>query len=327
MKRSVQILLLAAYLAPMAAVARQETMEERKLRVTRKYLRERSAISQSDEMVPGITEEDEAVLEAERFKAPESAFKGDTRSDLPQPAPPQRPVPRQQQTRNWMLAADPEFAEFYADPGSVAEKKEEAIQSQLEQRPIDRYVEQSDPYGETQRSSRWFELRDDRGRSDRRGFGLSQPRTRGFRASTAQEGEKGMQSEGFFSFGRQPINDRRTTPDTTADTSQLSLPQGGTYPASREPARLTSPFTVPSSSSRVGTYPSTSRRMERVPEYKSPYQPSQDLRMQPSSQRRETQEPYRRVDPYKQWKERNPAPFDPMGDDAYINEGMPKLNR
>jgi len=52
MKRTVQTVLILTLLAPLCCVAREETMEERKQRIMRKYLRERSSIFQSPKIIP-----------------------------------------------------------------------------------------------------------------------------------------------------------------------------------------------------------------------------------------------------------------------------------
>ena len=68
MKRNVQILLLVACMVPLFVQAEEETMEERKRRITRKYLRERMDIIYSEEVVPGDDVEAEGVLASEKLR-------------------------------------------------------------------------------------------------------------------------------------------------------------------------------------------------------------------------------------------------------------------
>ena len=49
-------------------------MEERKRRITRKYLRERTNVTQSDSMVPVDRPNEEQIADSKRFQEPKVAF-------------------------------------------------------------------------------------------------------------------------------------------------------------------------------------------------------------------------------------------------------------
>ncbi|MEA2067874.1 MAG: hypothetical protein U9P12_01625, partial [Verrucomicrobiota bacterium] len=120
MSRAVQILLLAVLL-PMVGSAREETLEERKQRITRKYLRERVNVSQSDMVVPGDLPEDERVLDSERFKEPEMDLQRQQPGAMPLPPPQRRPLPPKKSDSNWLLdSIEEEETDPYADPFAIS---------------------------------------------------------------------------------------------------------------------------------------------------------------------------------------------------------------
>ena len=126
MKRSILILLTAAVIAPLFSHAAEETMEERKRRITRKYMRARTTITQSEWVVPELSVEDKEVLDSEKFKGPEVGLQRQEPGMMPPPPAPRRPLPSAED-RNWLLAADPEsspadpYADPYADPFAAKE--------------------------------------------------------------------------------------------------------------------------------------------------------------------------------------------------------------
>ena len=102
MKRNVQILLLIACMVPLLVQAEEETMEERKRRITRKYLRERMDITYSDEVVPGADVESDDVLASEKFKETEVDLQRQEPGAV-LPPPMRQPAPRTE-NRNWLLS-------------------------------------------------------------------------------------------------------------------------------------------------------------------------------------------------------------------------------
>ena len=115
MREAVQILLLCV-LIPMAGVAREESREERKQRIMRKYMREANVLSQCDWVVPDLSE-NEAVADSEQFKDVELEFE---RHEAPMLPPPRIRRPRaQDDDGNWLSeagAVDEFLEDPYADP-------------------------------------------------------------------------------------------------------------------------------------------------------------------------------------------------------------------
>jgi hypothetical protein len=116
MTKAIQILLLAAFLFPMFGSAQEETLEERKKRVTRKYLRERMNVSQSEMVVPEDLTEDVRVLDSEKFKEATVDLQRQAATTPPPPPMPRRPMPEQADS-NWLLNdIDNKEVDLYADP-------------------------------------------------------------------------------------------------------------------------------------------------------------------------------------------------------------------
>jgi hypothetical protein len=112
-------------------------------------------------------------------------------------------------------------------------------------------------------------------------------------------------------------------------------------------------YTYPAQSgTRTEMFPGSRRQRTDNPYYRYPYparqqqQEQQEQRTQRSAgvpygnpyqeiyrQRRDQQEQsdpyedYRRQDSFRQWKQNQPKPFDPTGDDAYLEEIMPGTRR
>ncbi|VGO21385.1 hypothetical protein [Pontiella sulfatireligans] len=304
MNRAFQILLIVALLAPLASVSREETMEDRKRRITRKYMRERGNVVQSDLLVP-VEElpEDVQVADSERFKVPEVGFERQEPGARPMP-PPQarRPVPASAD-RNWLLAEDPLATEPYADPYGKAEaekKSEPAIDWSTWGRPEEkepgigsrpaysRSVE--NPYTKREQDQINFQERssfmDPR---DPRASGLQ---SKGLLGNTVQPGG------GHGVFGAQQDKDA-----ASQNTSGLlKVP----YSTSRDRYD----YNAQEKQRRAGGAP-----------YKNPYESQRPRHETQSGVRQKPVQEYKRVDPFQQWKDKNKT-WDPMKDDAYIDEMM-----
>jgi hypothetical protein len=298
MNKSVQILILLVLL-PLAGVAQEETLEERKQRIVRKYLRERVTISQSEMVVPTDFQEDERVTDSEKFKTPEVDLARQDASPAQAVTPPPQPRPVPRADENWLLKGTDETTEFdqYGNP-------------------IDASIEGADYWSgwggtdkereEKRSSSRRYDpyAREDRGAPDSR---LQQgPQNRGFGAASFSEERADL-------FGN-----RQTSPAPASGFSVQRTPRSfGSSPD----GMLMSPFGQ-----------NQAPEEEQAPEfrtyqpYKSPYQQQREQRSQsPSFPKPSTQQEYKRPDSYEQWKSRQKQ-YDPTSDDAYINEMM-KQNR
>ena len=259
MKRNVQILLLFACVVPLLVRAEEETMEARKRRITRKYLRERMDITYSEEVVPGGDAENEDILASEKFKLPEVDLERQ-QPGAQMPPPVRQPAPRTD-NRNWLLSETAEPDDPYADPFAEKDSKDEPEKTDWTTWGTER---EPSPFIGTQRESR-FNGRDDESFSGQQAFesGL-QPRT------------------GGYTPYKSPYQTQR---------EQQQEQWGGYTP------------------------------------YKSPYQTQREQQQEQWGGYSEPKQEYRRQDPYQQWKKKNPVPFNPMSDDAFIQETMPKTRR
>lgn len=61
--------------------------------------------------------------------------------------------------------------------------------------------------------------------------------------------------------------------------------------------------------------------------YKSPYETRREQQQQQWGGKPQQGPEYKKVDTYQEWKKQNPVRYDPTGDDAFINEVMPKSKR
>lgn len=285
-------------------------MEERKRRITRKYLRERMLITYSDTVVPDArVTEDEGVLVSEKFRQSQEDLAGQE-PGVAKPPPKKRPAPRPK-NRNWLLSESPELDDPYADPFVLEKSKDES------EKPGDWTIwgKESDPSLQmgTERKSR-FNFRGS-GSSFEQQFGTS----RGAFNSSAP-----MASV---------LNDNRPVPQQQGGgmpglNSALDLSQEKAAGSALNPIRLQTPFfrQTPSTSSRAFGSEEKQHTGGYSP-YKRSYQKQDDQRMEQRGFYGDPKQEYRKPDTFQQWKNQNPTQVDPMRDDAFINEMMPKTRR
>ncbi|MEN7972717.1 MAG: hypothetical protein ABFR47_02660 [Verrucomicrobiota bacterium] len=315
------MLLIFACVVPLLAEAREETMEERKRRVTRKYLRKRVELSYSEVELPDAPDESEEVVDSEKFKEPQVDL-ARQESGTPIPPPPRRPPPRKEERKDWLFSEETEteedpFADPFAidDPFALKDSKDDEKTGWQSPWSIDR---DSSPYGGTQRNDR-SSLRDQgtSGGWSSRSDDPSRQGASGLRTSSGRDVQ--------FDFQKQER--RGYTP-----AGGLSPTRGKTYNLLLENGRVQSPRTQRTEPS-VGQPHGT--RMQQQPErrsrtpYKSPYQIQREKqRQRPGSAGYIAPEQgFQRQDSFQQWKKRNPAQFDPTSKDAYVDEMMPRVRR
>jgi hypothetical protein len=293
-------------------------MAERKQRIMRRYLRERLDVVQSEFEVPVAGSEDEKLVESELYKGTEiSLQRQESGTPMPPPRPLRRPPP-QVENSNWLLAADP----LVADPFAPADT-EETSKKKTDGSVWGREQEQS-PY------ESWFGRRSkeepaaNRSRYGSRQEGFSA--SRGYKpfsfggGSFGQRQQEPVQGQGYSSpFGRTQEGgggsglgsldlSRERTDDPNLNSGYLKRPSRNGV----------APFTN-------GSLGSESKGQGYVP-YKSLYETRRQQKPQRGGQSQQGQE-YKRVNPYQEWKKQNPTQYDPRGDDAFINEFMPKSKR
>lgn len=329
MKKSIQILLAVASLLPLLSPAKEESMEERKQRIMRKYLRERSNIVYTDLAVPIENDpEDEAVLASEIYKENEVELSRSDAGTMPPPPPPPRLRPAVD--RDWLLnAEDPYVAE---DEGSKEVKKKDWLSpwgSESEDARYGRAENDPSPYGGIRRQSlfgsgmeagsasssgrntdgqesAWSPFGDQSKANERNQF-IFQPR-----------GKRNDETSGGL-FGPQRDNssgNRSGTMDFSRDRN---------YRSGTERSPYLSPYTTGSEGSGR-QLDGQNNRMQGYTPYKSPYETNRNRQQQGSSGLYQSNQEFQRADPYKAWKKRTMTPYDPTGDDAFVNELLPRGN-
>lgn len=335
MKRYVQILLLFACAALLLARVEAETMEERKRRITRKYLRERVDITYSEEVVPGTEPGVEDVLASEVFSRQDVELEREP-VGAPLPPPVRQPAPRTE-NRNWLLSepedsADP-YANPFADPFAPKESKDQPNGDDWSVWGTER---EPAPYTDTKREGRssWREYdsfsgqqpgsynptRQEERFNPRTSFGEGTqwgvPQQRG----SAPGFSKGTDFQGVNPYNSifNPTRTQSTFPRETETQGEQSYesdfqPSAGGY----------TPYKSPYQAERE-------KRQEQrggyIP-YKSPYQTQREQQQERWGGYSAPKQEYRRPDIFQEWKKRNPAQFNPTADDAYIEEMMPKTRR
>lgn len=332
MKRNVQILLLFACAVPLLVRAGEETLEERKRRITRKYLRERMDITYSEEVVPDTDAGSEDVLASEKFKDPEVNLERQ-QPGAPLPPPVRQPPPRTE-NRNWLLAEPGEPADPYADPFDQMDSKDESKKNDwMTTWGAER---ESSPYADPQRKGRynWREYDSFSGEQSGRYDSTRQGGSFGARTSFGEEMPSGVPQQRSQTYGSPDGQDLSSENPFNSIFNQ-NRAQSTTLREIETPGN-------PSSESgwqpRTGGYtpyksPYQTQRDQRQEQwggytpYKSPYQTQRDQRGGQGGRYSEPEQEYQRQDPYQQWKKKNPAQFDPTGNDAFIQQNMPKTRR
>lgn len=295
-------------------------MAERKQRIMRRYLRERSNIVQSDLEVPVARPEDEVLAESEQYKETQVNLQHQAAGTPIPPPPPPRQPPTQTKNRNWLLAADPLLSDPFSPADTEESPKKKTDWSIREQ-------EQS-PYGGAQYES-WFSRKN-----------KEVPVENGSRYGSRQEGLSTSRGYNPFSFGGNSFGTQQqeTVPrsgypslfgrkqegTSGSGFGTLDLSRERTYNPNQNQGYLKNPLLPsPSANKSMGT---ETERKGYVP-YKSPYETrrQQQQQQQWNGQNQQEQE-YKRVNPYQEWKKRTPV-YNPTDNDAFINEYMPKSKR
>ncbi|MDZ8118832.1 hypothetical protein [Pontiella agarivorans] len=304
MNKSVQILLALA-LFPLVVNARKETLEERKQRIVRKYLRENAAITQSDMVVPSEMEEDERVLDSEKLKeVKDNSLQREDVSGKPFiPPPPQpRPVPRE--NANWLFG----------------DAEEEVTEFDMYGNPVDSSVDNDD--------SLWSWDRAEKEKPERRRETYSRSDGRG------DGSVRDSKSSGAGAWGQPDRNSSIFQTDSALFGRSRNMDRGGsgtdfglqgksrrTYGSDPEEGLL-SPFPQYRSSGETKSSGFGTPSQQAHQPYKSTYEQEREQRQKQwngLNQNLEKQEDqFKRTDSYKQWKDRNKS-YDPLSDDAYLN--------
>ncbi len=289
-------MLLFVLLFPVVGSAREETLEQRKQRITRKYMRERATISDSDMLVPTDLVEDERVTDSEDFDQVKVDFERQEAGAMPPPPPPSARSQPRRTNRNWLLDdADPEMedgSDPYADPYA------DAYADPYEDAYADPYADPSDAGNKDDYWSLWggdnaeddpsestadnrdrYDPRDSYGQTDAWGNTKFSREEQGVRSGYSSKGAMGF-------FGNNPYGS--------------SLDSGALY----TPASFKAEIRGSEGSRWGGT--------ENKTPYESPYRQQKNLQRE---QRRtwspRPQQPeYSKPNSYQQWKSKN-AEFDP----------------
>ncbi len=326
MKQSVQILLLIVGLIPLFAGAREETMEQRKQRIMRKYLREKVAITYSELTVPDEEIVGEELIASEKFKQPQVDFKRqEVGSALPPPVRrrPTAPV----QNSNWLLSENSELNDPYANPFAPKDSANELKKKDdWTSWGVDKNVS---PYEETTRGNRF----------ERSGSYGSSANSRAKTYEATQQGIFNPRDQRAWSAEGQPSEFQPGKSSVWGGRGQFGQPRGvqpsesmDSLSLSREkisnPAlnrtRLQTPFTR-ESPSQSGRSRFNSKSQSYTP-YKSSFEAQREQRGQQWGGYHGVQPEFQKKNSFQQWKDKSPV-YNPTADDAYIQEMMPKLRR
>ena len=313
MNKAVQILLFFA-LFPMIGSAREETLEERKQRISRKYMREHTNIAQSDLLVPSEEIEDERITDSEGFNEMAVDFQRQEAGIKP-PTPPSRPMPRPTD-RNWLLDQSEMEEDPSADPFDPFQSNDAKTEGDYWAlwggKPEDDSVKET-----ATRESRY----------DRNSYDSRDPSSRGMIDPRSQQGFYGEEQDSRYGsaereYGQQGSLFGSRQGGSTFD--QSSRRQGTrTYGSSPDTGMLRTPFSQMESPETGRSQRGGVDREQGYTPYQSPYQKQREEQrgQKQSWGPQEQEQEYQKPDAYKQWKGRS-KDWDPTRDDAYLNDLM-----
>jgi hypothetical protein len=324
MKRNVQILLLAVCLIPLGGLAREETPEERKQRIMRKYLRERTSVVLSDLFVPEESADEADIADSEKYQEPQVEFERQGPGAMPPPHMPRRPIPRAAEDSNWLLAEEPDSGDPYGE--SSMDRKGAELEAwtswDFRDDPATR-----DGSLENYRNPDALEVGSRRSRRpsllNMRAPESAAPNGQGFqrgRPSTGQDtGIFGRQPGTRSIFGEtSPFQKTPTKDQPAVPTFATPRPGSLTQPGRTDRRKFGSDHRTFGSDARKEQQPGFST-------YRNPYEDRQGTMGQPGTMQGQQQE-YKREDPYQKWKSKRQE-WDPTKDDAYLNELMQNNRR
>ncbi|MCF7847208.1 MAG: hypothetical protein K9M45_00035 [Kiritimatiellales bacterium] len=307
----VRLMLVLASMACWAS-AREETPEERKKRIARRYLREHGAIAGSVAEVPMESAEIDEALNAKSAMKLKEITKVQS-ATLPPPQLVRRP-PAKKEDMSWLLEPEPEVEE-----GARADQNPyDWFANELQQQQGKQYEDFGQPktgYDFSRSASE---------RETERLEVIKDPRALDY--GTQQQGQKKgyTRPESAFSFssgrtsrkddGRPVYYNGKELQEQPAYGS--SYRSGSSYKSSAAGIAATDPLPL-GSGNAVRREPKY--RIYQKDTVRQPYQPLPS----PGEDRRK-QEEYKRVSPYEQWKKSSAE--DPMKDNSFIDGVMPKIN-
>lgn len=341
MNTSVQILILCIII-PLCAQAKEETLEQRKQRIVRKYMRERAEVSQSELYVPSDNPvEDEQVIESEKYEGTKDLFERQETGSATMPIPrrPAMPAPRKKDNSNWLLdteesdpASDP-YADPFADPFALDKTKRSDARQDQSQWDRSRQESSSSTYGSSSQDSRY-----PRENSTYSPYGSRKEAESGTSVYGSSYGTRDESAYGRSSLYGSRERDASGTSGSRTYSPGVLGQDSGTYGSSPETGLLNSPYPTIHSSGQDSSRDSgsqgygTDRSRSYTPSYRSPYGTSTDRQQggnaawgTPSSQSQQQQD-YSQPSSFQKWKDKNKG-FDPSSDDAYLREINPSQRR
>jgi hypothetical protein len=317
MNKCVQILLLCAVL-PLASHAREETLEERKQRIMRKYMREQATVSESELYVPAEQpEEDEAVTASEEYSGIKEAFDRQESSSMPTMPRRPMPMPRQPERSNWVFddVEMDEESDPYADPFAL-DKPEKKLDVKKDWSQWNRSEQESSSIygsGDNRYGSSYGRQQD-------------QSRTSTYRSYLNPGTEDDAEAGSTSLYGSRDSSPYGTRSSGTYSTGRLGQQQESrTYGSSPSSGLLTSPYpqlnSGDESDSQQQGYPSD-RTRGYTPSYRTPSYSTTDEQQRSwgstpsSSSQSEQQQEYQQPSSFQKWKQRekyDPAAKDPFG--------------
>lgn len=296
-------------------------MVERRQRIMRRYLRERSNIAQSELEVPVPRTDEERLADKEQYKTSQIDLQRQEGGPSMPPPPPPRRAPPLTQNRNWLLAADP----LVTDPFAPAADTPEALNKKADW--MEWGKEKESPYGGAKYESWFSRKKKEEPTVDGNRYGASQeaidPSRGGYNPFSYGENSFGRQQPGTVPAGggSSPFGRKQ---ESSLSSWGLSQEQGND--SSQKQGIFQSPFMYRSTPFSSGFSGSDSKRQQGYVPYKSLYETRLQQQKQQQQQwdsKSQQGQGFQKINPYQEWKKRTPV-YDPTGNKAFINEHMPK---
>ena len=327
MRPKVQILLIV--LCAFSVLADQESMEERRRRIRRKYLRDRVDITYSVDEISGAEAADEAsgVSESEKYSEPQVGIEAhDMHAEALRPVQPLRPALTVH--RNWLLDTA-ETGDPYALPSGEETPTEE------EDRTAPDWTadpsRSASPYSDIFLESR-FGRQDEVSPYPGSAVQGTSAEPRGIYSSRSPYASGTSPAYPVQEGGTPPVT---RVPDRMSPVAPLYSPLPGSelrspdispaypYGSTAQPSTgvynpyQTSPYRSPYGTSGQERQPSAGTYSPYRAPYGSGQQPTQ-----PGSYTPQQQSEFQRQNDFMQWRQRRQGTVNPLSDDAYIQEMM-----
>lgn len=322
MKKYVQILLLCLFF-PSVLLAKEESLEERKQRIVRKYMTERATVSQSDMEVSYLNEKDEKLAASEEYgKTKDLYARQDGITGGMPAAVPMRPRVSRRRTEtesdnSWLLADE----SLQVDDGNPFKDPFESDQAGASRKKSDFWASQRSSTS-TESESRYGRERYNPYSSRERAAGMNSGRQDGYSSSLQKSSRYGQSSYGSPDGSLYGQSSRSTSSSYESSVGSGLGTQGiRTYGSNPQTGLLNSISGIGTQSRSRQGYESGASGSMSSPTYKSQfdrtYKGQQNNINSPYGNSSQEQQ-YKRPDTYKPQRSRDS--WDPTKSDSYLDQ-------